>query len=83
MADRGGGERRLPGLPRARLPNWLITALPGLAVTALLLILHVAHVPAVVQLGNLLFDTYQRAEPRPYEDAPVRVVDIDDETIAR
>ena len=66
-----------------RLPNWLVTAIPGLVVTVLLLALHVAEVPALTQLGNLLFDTYQRAEPREYEDAPVRVVDIDEETLAR
>lgn len=35
------------------------------------------------RIGLLLFDSYQRAAPRPYEDAHVRVVDIDDETIHR
>lgn len=83
MAERGGRAGRALAVLGRRTPNWLITALPGLAVTALLLALHVAQVPAVVQLGNLLFDAYQRAEPRAYKDAPVRVVDIDDETIAR
>lgn len=83
MAENGARRLSLPGFARVRLPNWLVTAIPGLVVTALLLVVHVAQIPAVVQLGSLLFDTYQRAEPRPYEDAPVRVVDIDDETIAR
>ena len=32
---------------------------------------------------NRVFDLYQRIEPRAQEDAPVRIVDIDDETLAR
>ncbi len=31
----------------------------------------------------MLFDSYQRAAPRAFEDAPVRVIDIDDESIRR
>jgi adenylate cyclase len=83
MADGGRRAWRMLGGLWRRTPNWLVTALPGLVVTLLLLALHMAEVTALVQLGNLLFDTYQRAEPREYKDAPVRVVDIDDETIAR
>ncbi|TRW14850.1 CHASE2 domain-containing protein [Glacieibacterium frigidum] len=60
-----------------------VLALPGIAATLVLLALHVAEVPVLRQLGNLLFDTYQRAAPRPYEPAPVKVVDIDDETLQR
>ena len=56
---------------------------PGVIATLLLLGLHFAGLPALTQLGYLLFDAYQRAAPRPYEDAPVRIVDIDDTTIAR
>ncbi|HEX5776066.1 MAG TPA: adenylate/guanylate cyclase domain-containing protein [Caulobacteraceae bacterium] len=76
------GRRRLSSLWR-RPPNWLVTAVPGLVVTLMLLALHVAQVGVLVQLGNLLFDTYQRAEPREYQDVPVRVVDIDEETLVR
>ncbi|MBM3886251.1 MAG: CHASE2 domain-containing protein, partial [Gemmatimonadetes bacterium] len=32
---------------------------------------------------NRVFDLYQRIEPRAQSDAPVRIVDIDDETLAR
>jgi hypothetical protein len=71
MSEKGARRLSLPGLARARVPNWLVNATPGLIVTILLLGLHMAQVPAVVQLGSLLFDTYQRAEPRAYEDAPV------------
>lgn len=60
-----------------------VLALPGVAATLLLLVLHIAEVPLLRQLGNLLFDTYQRAAPRAYEPAPVKVVDIDDETLRR
>jgi len=34
-------------------------------------------------LRNLLFDQYQRWQPRAYVDAPVRIVDIDEESLAR
>ena len=39
--------------------------------------------PGLDRVGALLFDSYQRAAPRTYEDAPVKVVDIDDESIRR
>jgi adenylate cyclase len=40
--------------------------------------------PLRVNLENLVFDQYQRWRPRPYEfDQPVRILDIDDETIRR
>ncbi|GAB4213306.1 MAG: adenylate/guanylate cyclase domain-containing protein [Rhodoferax sp.] len=34
-------------------------------------------------LRNALFDQYQRWQPRTYADVPVRVVDIDEESLAR
>ena len=34
-------------------------------------------------LRNTLFDQYQRWQPRVYQDAPVRIVDIDDESLAK
>jgi len=39
--------------------------------------------PPLPQLRNLVFDAYQRAHPRAYRDAGVRIVDIDDESIRR
>jgi adenylate cyclase len=64
-----------------------LMAWPGLAAVLLLALLHFVNVPiispALDQVGLLVFDSYQRAAPRPYEDAGVRVVDIDDETIKR
>jgi len=34
-------------------------------------------------LRNAAFDQYQRWEARPYQEAPVRIIDIDDESLAR
>ncbi len=65
------------------LTRYIATAGPGLTMALLLLVLHLFQPPIVGQISNLVFDTYQRAYPRPYEDAAVRVVDIDDETIRR
>ena len=39
--------------------------------------------PGLERISYLLFDQYQRWKPRPYEDAGVRVIDIDEETIRR
>ena len=57
--------------------------LAGLVLVALVAVLQVLRLPALERLGLLLFDSYERAAPRVYEDAPVRVVDIDDESIRR
>jgi len=73
----------LRGRLRALASARALLALPGVVATLILLALHVAEVPALRSLGNLLFDTYQRAYPREYQPAPVRVVDIDDETLRR
>lgn len=34
-------------------------------------------------LRNMVFDQFQRWHPRPYQEAPVRVVDIDEESLRR
>src|SRR5579863_4983822 len=34
-------------------------------------------------IQNLVFDQFQRFKPRPYQSAPVRILDIDDESLAR
>ncbi len=36
-----------------------------------------------LQLRNLVFDSYQRALPRAWQDLPVRIVDIDEESLKR
>lgn len=58
-------------------------ALPGMVTLAAMLLLQAVGFAPLDRAGLLLFDTYQRIAPRPYEDAPVRIVDIDDETVRR
>ena len=65
------------------LADWKITFLPGFVVLALVLALQFFGFSLFTNLGQLIFDSYQRAEPRQYEEAPVRIVDIDEESIRR
>lgn len=47
-------------------------------------LLTLADLGGTTQLRNLLFDQYQRIEPRVWrDDLPVRIVDIDDASLAR
>jgi adenylate cyclase len=82
MPERGQGGVK-SGRRRGGAVRLLSAALPGLAVTLILLLIQFANLPATTELGKLVFDAYQRAAPRPFQDAGVRVVDIDDESIAR
>lgn len=68
---------------KAFLAGHRTPVLAGLLVAALVAVLQFLQLPAIERLGLLLFDSYQRAAPRAYEDAPVRVVDIDNESIQR
>ncbi|MEO9129862.1 MAG: adenylate/guanylate cyclase domain-containing protein [Sphingomonas sp.] len=56
---------------------------PGLLVLLAVLGLQLRHVESIDRLGLSLFDSYQRLAPRPYKDAGVTIVDIDDESIRR
>ena len=62
-------------------------ALPGVIAVLLVALLALFPppliAPALERLSFAMFDNFQRIEPRPYEDAGVRVVDIDEETIRR
>jgi adenylate cyclase len=50
----------------------------------LMLFVNTSSMPLHANLENLVFDEYQRLRPRPYAlDQPVRIVDIDDESIKR
>ncbi|MFN8924874.1 MAG: CHASE2 domain-containing protein [Rhodospirillales bacterium] len=62
----------------------LKAVLPGLVVLAAVLALRVTD-PFLLQeqVRLFTFDTYQRVSPRPYAPVPVRIVDIDDATLAR
>jgi adenylate cyclase len=57
--------------------------LPGLLVLLAVLGLQLRHVESIDRVGLSLFDSYQRLAPRPYKDAGVTVIDIDDESIRR
>ncbi len=45
--------------------------------------LQLIGLPAVDRIGDLFFDSYQRAAPRAAKDTPVQVVAIDEESIRR
>ena len=50
----------------------------------LMLFVNTSSMPLHANLENLVFDQYQRLRPRPYGfDQPVRIVDIDDESIQK
>ena len=68
-------------------PKWLknngAPVIAGLVAVAIVALLQVAALPAFERIGLSLFDSYQRAAPRTAEQAPVRVIDNDDESIRR
>ena len=58
----------------------------GLAACIILAVvtgLRVADAPLLQAARLAVFDAYQQAEPREYKAAPVRVIDIDEATLAR
>ena len=55
----------------------------SLVVFALALVIFLTEPQATVALRNIAFDTYQRLQPRAYHDAGVRILDIDNESLAR
>ncbi len=57
--------------------------LAGFIPVLLIALARLATPDGFAQVGGLVFDAYQRLSPRPYEDAGVRVVDIDDESVRR
>jgi len=70
-----------PGrLSRARVTLWLHYLVP-LAVLLVCVVLRWQDVPLVGQLRMSVFDTYQRIAPRAFEDAGVRIIDIDERSL--
>jgi adenylate cyclase len=53
----------------------------GLALVAAFTLLRASDPPLLRQLRDITFDEYQRITPRPFENAPVRVVDIDEASL--
>jgi adenylate cyclase len=65
-------------LPKPSL-GWLV---PILSVTLGIGLFLLDPLPLKV-LRNTVFDQYQRWSPRPYQETPVRIIDIDDESLSR
>src|SRR5690349_22042055 len=63
----------------AQRTTWLIPA----AILLLALVARYADFRPVERMRLALFDQYQRLAPAEYEEAGVRVVDIDDESLSR
>jgi adenylate cyclase len=64
-----------------------LASLPGILVVLAVALIALAP-PSLVgssteRIGFLIFDAYQRLAPRPYAEVPVKVVDIDEETVRR
>ena len=55
----------------------------GLIVLALTVFLRLLDPPAIEQVRLYAFDRYQQFKPRTYQPVPVRVVDIDDDSLSR
>jgi len=63
--------------------NLLRYGLPLIVMTAMV-VAHVERPRFVERIQLVVFDTFQRLKPRSYvRDAPVRIVDIDEESLAR
>jgi adenylate cyclase len=60
-------------------------SIPGLLVLLIIVILQLStNIDRTSQVGSLIFDQYQRWKPRAYNpDGPARIVDVDDDTIAK
>src|SRR5271165_7131556 len=72
------------GAIRSHVRKWRSYVLVVLLAYLLTLAFGILLGPFRANLENLVFDQYQRWRPRPYNfDQPVRVVDIDDESIQR
>lgn len=76
---------------QARLRTWWrrhrLAVIPGLLLIIGLALVQSVKLPVISPLvdriGLSVFDSFQRISPRPYQEAPVRIIDIDDETIRR
>jgi adenylate cyclase len=60
-----------------------VPVLLSLAVLAASVAAFLVEPALMTTLRNAVFDGYQRLAPRAYEPAPVRIVDLDDESLAR
>ena len=68
--------------------RWLELLKTGPIIAGLLVVVAVAAlqfsaIPGFDRLGLMVFDSYQKAAPRAYQDAGVRIIDIDEESVER
>ena len=59
------------------------TAFPGALMLLVIFLLQLVQPTSLASLGNQVFDSYARADPRPYTPVPVKIVDIDEESLRR
>ncbi|MBL6935973.1 MAG: adenylate/guanylate cyclase domain-containing protein [Alphaproteobacteria bacterium] len=64
------------------LRSWLHILLP-LAILGLAIAARLSEPVAVVNIRAMVFDTFQRIEPREYTPLPVRIVDLDDASLEK
>lgn len=69
-----------------RALQWLIKRLPiaiSLALLCFAVTIKAGQSEFIAYLQNKVFDLYQQEFPRQYQDAPVKIVDIDEESLKR
>src|SRR5262249_60161827 len=72
-----------PARSRARLARWSYP-LTVAAAMIVVVVVGLARIPFLPDLSNVVFDWYQRLDPRPWSpELPVRIVTVDDESLAR
>lgn len=68
----------------SRKRQWLAPTIVGVVVTILFLLAYMVKPQSIQRLSDLFFDQIQNQSPREYNpDTPVRIIDIDDESIRR
>lgn len=82
MTDRGTGMKPFAWRWLRGRQGRVVWVLPP-AVVALCVLLALWEPVSLQVLRHTLFDQYQRWQPRPCSEAPVRVIDIDDESLRR
>ncbi|MGB5484838.1 CHASE2 domain-containing protein, partial [Parasphingorhabdus sp.] len=88
--DWGNQRAMVSGIRNLResLGRWLALLKTGPIITGLLVVFAIAALqfsalPGFDRLGLMVFDSYQNAAPRAYQDAGVRIIDIDEESVER
>src|SRR3546814_5653659 len=59
------------------------TGFAGLLALLTIFLLQFSQPTTLSTLGNLVFDLYARSQPRAYVPVPVKIVDIDEESLRR